>query len=58
MFFIASLVSRGARFFLIAWLIWKYGPVIKQYIEKYFNIIAIGFTVILIGSFALIKYLI
>jgi len=58
MFLIASLVSRGARFFIIAWLIWKYGPVIKQYIEKYFNILAIGFTVILIGSFVLIKYLI
>ena len=58
MFFIASLISRGARFFLVAWLIWKYGPDIKRYIEKYFNMFAIGFTVILIGGFALIKYLI
>jgi membrane protein YqaA with SNARE-associated domain len=58
MFFIASVISRGARFFLIAWLIWKYGPDIKRFIEKYFSMIAIGCTVILIGSFALIKYLI
>ena len=57
MFAIASLVSRGARFFLIAWLIWKYGSSIKVFIEKYFNLLALGFTVVLIGGFALIKYL-
>lgn len=57
MFAIASLVSRGARFFLIAWLIWKYGSSIKVFIEKYFNILALVFTVVLIGGFALIKYL-
>lgn len=56
MFFIASLISRGARFFLIAWLIWKFGPRIKQFIEKYFNILALGFTVCLIGGFVVIKY--
>lgn len=57
MFAIASLVSRGARFLLIAWLIWKYGSSIKIFIEKYFNLLALGFTVVLIGGFALIKYL-
>lgn len=57
MFAIASLVSRGARFFLIAWLIWKYGSSIKVFIEKYFNLLALGFTVVLIGGFALIKHL-
>jgi len=56
MFFIASLISRGARFFLIAFLIWKFGPSIKQFIEKYFNLIAITFTVFLIGGFVAIKY--
>lgn len=58
MFFIASLISRGARFFLVAWLIWKYGPDIKRNIEKYFNLFAYGFTVVLIGGFVLVKYLI
>ena len=54
MFIIASIVSRGLRFFLIAWLIWKYGAPIKAFIDKYFNWLAIAFTVILIGSFILI----
>lgn len=58
MFTIASLISRGARFFLLSWLIWKFGPDIRYFIEKYFNLLAFGFTVLLIGGFVLIKYLI
>jgi membrane protein YqaA with SNARE-associated domain len=56
MFFIASLVSRGARFFLVAYLIWKFGPGIRQFIEKYFNMLAIGFTSCLILVIVTIKY--
>lgn len=54
MFILASIVSRGLRFFIIAWLIWKYGAPIKSFIDKYFNWLAIIFTVLLIGSFVLI----
>jgi membrane protein YqaA with SNARE-associated domain len=56
MFFIASIISRGARFFLEAFLIWKFGPVIKQFIEKYFNMLAICFTACLIVAIVTIKY--
>ena len=57
MFFFASLISRGARFFLVAGLIWKFGPQIKEFIDKYFNTLAIVFTVLLVGGFIGIKYL-
>jgi membrane protein YqaA with SNARE-associated domain len=57
MFVLASLVSRGARFFLVALLIWKFGPAIKEFIDKYFNWLAITFTILLIGGFVVIKYL-
>lgn len=57
MFLIASAISRSARFFLVAWLIWKFGPSIKSFIDKYFNWLALGFTVFLIGGFVVIKYL-
>lgn len=57
LFIIASIVSRAGRFFLVAFLIWKFGEQIKGFIDKYFNILAIGFTVLLIGGFVLIKYL-
>ncbi|MBO7190167.1 MAG: DedA family protein [Alistipes sp.] len=53
MFLIASTISRGLRFFLIGWLIWRYGQPIKVFIDKYFNLLATLFTVLLIGFFAL-----
>lgn len=49
MFIIASVVSRGLRFFLIAGLIWKFGAPIKGFIDKYFNLLATLFTILLIG---------
>ncbi|MEP0860339.1 MAG: DedA family protein [Ignavibacterium sp.] len=56
MFVFASVISRGARFFLVAFLIWKFGPQIRSFIDKYFNWLAIAFTVLLIGGFVAIKY--
>jgi len=57
MFLVASIISRGARFFLVSFLIWKFGPSIKAFINKYFNWVAIAFTVLLIGGFVAIKFL-
>ena len=54
MFIVASIISRGLRFMLIAALIWKFGAPIKTFIDKYFNLLAIAFTVLLIGSFFLL----
>jgi membrane protein DedA with SNARE-associated domain len=54
-FIIASAVSRAARFFLVAWLIYLFGPKIKTFIDKYFNILAITFVVLLIAGFVIIK---
>ena len=57
MFVIASIVSRGLRFFLIGGLIWKFGAPIKSFIDKYFNLLATLFTVMLIGFMALAVWL-
>ena len=54
MFIVASIISRGLRFMLIAALIWKFGAPIKTFIDKYFNLLAIVFTVLLIGSFVIV----
>ena len=54
MFIFASIISRGLRFMLIAALIWKFGAPIKTFIDKYFNLLAIAFTVLLVGSFFLV----
>lgn len=54
-FFIASLASRGLRFFLVGGLILALGEKVKLYIDKYFNLFAIAFTVLLIGGFVILK---
>ena len=58
MFMIASVVARAMRFFLIAALIWKYGAPIKTFIDKYFNLLASLFTVLLVGFTLLAFYII
>ena len=57
MFMIASVVARGMRFFLIGWLIWKFGAPIKVFIDKYFNLLATLLAVMLIGFTALAFWL-
>ena len=54
-FVLVSLVSRSARFFLVAAFIWKFGEPVQRYIDKYFNILSIIFMILLIGGFILIK---
>lgn len=57
-FGIASVLSRGVRYFLIAALLWYYGEPIKTFIEKYLGLlVSIGF-VVLLGGFVAIKFLI
>lgn len=57
MFIVASIIARGMRFFLIAGLIWKFGAPIKVFIDKYFNLLASLFAVLLIGFTALAFWL-
>ncbi|WP_372679608.1 YqaA family protein [Desulfosarcina sp.] len=56
-FVLASMASRSARFFLVGGLIYLFGPRIQRFIDRYFNLLAVTFTVLLVGSFILIKYL-
>ena len=56
-FVIASIASRSARFFLIGGLIRLFGEKIQAFIEKYFDILAITFTILLVGGFVAVKYL-
>jgi membrane protein DedA with SNARE-associated domain len=56
-FVVASAVSRSARFFLVGGLVYVFGPSIQTFIDKYFNILAVSFTVLLVVGFVAIKYL-
>lgn len=55
-FTLASLVSRGARFFLLAWLIHHYGIAIKGFIDRYFNLLTLLFMALLVGFFVLVAF--
>lgn len=50
----ASLVSRAARFFLVAALLWKFGEPMKRLIDRHFALLTTAFTLALIGGFAAI----
>ena len=54
-FVLASAASRAARFFLIAALIYKFGPPFKRLIEKYFNTFTIIFMILLVLGFFILK---
>ena len=54
-FILCSILSRGARFYIVAGLLYLFGKKIKIFIDKYFNILTILFFVLLIGSILLIK---
>jgi membrane protein YqaA with SNARE-associated domain len=56
-FMAASAVSRGARFFLVAALLWKFGPAIREFIERYLPYLAWAFFILLIGGFVALRYL-
>lgn len=56
-FIIASVLSRGARFFMVGGLIYMFGEPMKVFIEKYFNILSIIFVILLLGGFYGVKYL-
>ena len=56
-FGIASVLARGIRFYLVAWLLKKYGEPMRDFIEKNLGMLTVVFFVLLVGSFVLIKYL-
>ena len=57
-FMAASTISRGARFFLLAALLWHFGPPIRSFIERYLPQLTIVFFVLLLGGFIALRYLV
>ena len=56
-FAIASLISRALRFFLVAALLWWFGPPIRDFIEKRLALVTSAFLVLLVGGFIALRYL-
>ncbi len=56
-FTVASVIARGLRFFLIAWLLKTYGEKMRIFIEKNLGWLSVLFLLLLFGGFLLIKFL-
>ena len=56
-FFLASVVTRGARFFLVAALLKRFGPPISAFIKKRLTLVFVAFLAVLVGGFLAIRYL-
>lgn len=53
---LGSLIGRTLRFFFIAVLFYFFGPPIKKFIDRYFELLTVIFALLLIGGFLAIKY--
>lgn len=51
----SAIVARGGKFFLIAWLLRRYGEPIRDFIEKRLGLIALGVAVALILLYVAFK---
>tara|TARA_B100000029_G_C17572010_1_gene956930 strand:- start:1903 stop:2487 length:585 start_codon:yes stop_codon:yes gene_type:complete len=57
LFIFTAIIARGLRFYLLAGLLFIFGEKIKILIDKYFNLFAILFFILLVGSVLLIKFI-
>lgn len=57
-FALSSIAGRGVRFFLVAGLLWKFGPPIKRFIDERLGLVAAVSFILLIGGFFAIKFLV
>lgn len=56
-FILASILSRGLRFFLVGGALRFFGAPVKIFIDKYFDILTVAFTILFIGGFVALKFL-
>ncbi|MEC5291766.1 YqaA family protein [Aurantimonas sp. C2-6-R+9] len=56
-FTVVSIIGRGVRFFLVAWLLNRYGAPIKGFIENNLGMLFTLFMVLLVGGFVVLRYL-
>jgi membrane protein YqaA with SNARE-associated domain len=55
-FLLASVLSRGLRFFVVAGLIYRFGPPISRFIDRYFNLLTWVFGALIILGFLVIEF--
>ena len=57
LFVILATITRGARFFIIAALLKRFGEPVQAFVEERLNLFAWGFLILLVGGFAIVAWL-
>ena len=55
-FIVASLLARGLRFYIVAGLLWQFGPPARAFIERHLGWVALAAVVILIAAILAIRF--
>ena len=56
-FSIASVISRGGRFFLVVVLLWYFGEPIRTFIERYLTWVTTGVVALVVGGFVALRFI-
>lgn len=56
-FTLVSILARGLRFFVVAALLWRFGPPVRDFIERRLGLVFTLFVAALIAGFAAVKLL-
>jgi membrane protein YqaA with SNARE-associated domain len=56
-FIVASVLSRGMRFFMVAALLWYFGEPMRRFIERNLGWLTVLFFVLLLGGFLVLRLL-
>lgn len=55
-FVVLSVITRGARFFIVAGILHHFGEPLKAFMEKHLTLVAVGFTALIVGGFVAARY--
>lgn len=56
-FVLASIATRGARFFLVSYLFQRFGPAMGPVIEKRLGLVLIGVALVIVAGFVAVRFL-
>lgn len=56
-FSFASFIARGMRFFLVAVLLWRFGPPIRVFVERRLKLVTTALVVLMVAGVAVLKFL-
>ncbi len=57
-FVVLSLITRAARFYIVAALLYYYGEPVRSFIDKRLELVTLGMAVIIVGGFVIARYVI